>query len=426
MKKKLLILLPSLAATASMPLLSLVGCGCQPPSKEVKFSIADKSTTSAYEANIVLKWTKGHDLEFDPSSWSFTCASGEASNISFDDTKGKLTLKFDEPQDDIVNGKLSFTYSDLTTEEAGIVVNIQNIFIDAPERKSFNICDWQDVVNSCREYENTHDPKAFLNNFYFGNAGSKDYPKTLEDFAGQQRTVYLDGLLEQNKYTVKVLGIGQDFTNPPHDCVGMTFQFDTPVGDTYGSPYEWNYEENNRVFWQTPLCQNVLLGEGDQGLLTRIKSFGNNPKSVLLPVQRKVLINGKEDMKPGNWFFMPVLGDIFSISGLMNSFDGATQTYIPESMGEDFRGSNLEYTYYKEYVGGNNPLAQKDVIESANQFPCLIKKDHGNKPVNYWITTPYMKDTTSAFCIDSKNGGKISTTIVINFADYYIAPCFCI
>ncbi len=130
MKTKFIFL--PITLTALTPTIGLVGCDNFNPEGETKFTTTTGTMSSATEATFAFDWANGHSLAFE-SDWEFTTNAGTVQSVTATggDTKPQtvsLTFKSDISED-ITDGKLIFTYNDLTAKKDNITATIQNICI---------------------------------------------------------------------------------------------------------------------------------------------------------------------------------------------------------------------------------------------------------------------------------------------------------
>lgn len=124
-------LIPLSIVSLASASVSLIGCGGLPTPEKVQFSSIKGSMSSTTQGTFVIDWTHtDHNLKF-KNDWEFSCSYGTAINVAADDARPKtITITFaNEVKPKITNGKLKFTYDDLTTKENDIEVTISNIHL---------------------------------------------------------------------------------------------------------------------------------------------------------------------------------------------------------------------------------------------------------------------------------------------------------
>lgn len=124
-------LIPMSIISLASASVSLIGCGGQLTPEKVQFSSVKGSMSSTRQGTFVINWTHtDHNLEF-KNDWKFSCYYGNAINVTGDQSRPKtITIKFGtDVIPKITDGKLSFTYDDLTTKENDIKVTISNIHL---------------------------------------------------------------------------------------------------------------------------------------------------------------------------------------------------------------------------------------------------------------------------------------------------------
>ncbi|XQP55384.1 MAG: hypothetical protein ACOQNV_01285 [Mycoplasmoidaceae bacterium] len=133
-KKKWLIFLPNLLCITGLSSISLAACGKQESVEKLSFTVADSSMESDnIHASISIDWTPSdHSIIFSSFSFKFVNGTKSAKNVRAlgkdGDRPFDLYLEFDEVEEDITDGILSFHYNDSTTSSEDDA-NVANIHI---------------------------------------------------------------------------------------------------------------------------------------------------------------------------------------------------------------------------------------------------------------------------------------------------------
>lgn len=185
---KKLILIPSLVATVGIPFISMVGCvGIDEPYPwETKFETSIGKMSSPTTATFQLGWTNGHKLTF-ANDWKFVTGSTTIKSITATGGHTRpqtIFISFDSEitQNDIKDGKLTFTYSDSTADEDNVSMTIENICISKfvwkePKYDEEVILTY--VPETEFDWENLVGPRGFV------------YPKTYKVVADFSKWVHI-------------------------------------------------------------------------------------------------------------------------------------------------------------------------------------------------------------------------------------------
>lgn len=439
--KRWKIILPSLIATTSLPLVSLVGCGQQ--------------SEQVVGGQTILYGSDDETQGMDTSSWNLK--------------KGKIIL----PAELSVVGP---DKNSVTIDDGGYIhwgdldqgiyrFNVQAVF----EGKKFKSEDIKLCIGpKTTAFENdSWSVVGWLANQGIDmlHAAYKDdcernvrYPGTL---IGLTKKVKLNGL----DHIVRVVDENQgsfdydEKTNKFANNASLTFQFQNLIswegvaGGADAGTYlqiEWetdfmeqgskNYwisslhnalEGNYPVFWQDATGTDVADASKQISVLQMIKKDNNDGLDTYI---RSVYRNVHTyDIKIGDkplWYltsrpskiFCPFLSNIFSVKGIKNS----NKSVIPSLYWDLYCEEGQQFAYYKNpLVVGDQPITDSD--GQSRFFGLLAFKDvagSGETPgsSNYWLSTPKMD--TPAGIWNFGGDGKLYGNGVNDFIA--LAPCFCI
>lgn len=168
--KKNFFLLP-IALTTLTPMFSMVGCDGfdNKDPEQTEFAISIGKMSSSTTATFQLDWTNGHKLTF-ANDWKFDTSASTIKSITA--TGGytrpqTIFISFDKQitQNDIKDGKLTFTYNDLTVDKDNIPMSIENVCIPkyAPvEPKYDEEITLTYVPETVLDFENLVGPRGFV------------------------------------------------------------------------------------------------------------------------------------------------------------------------------------------------------------------------------------------------------------------------
>ncbi len=461
--KKWKIVLPTLLATTSLPLVSLVSCS-EPKQLPIFSQDGNGEMSDNKTATISIDWDLTSDtIEF--TNMSFSCKGGDitTTNIDCPDPTARprqFVIKFTNAiEGSISDGVFAFHYNDSTidVDKDESVENI-NITEFAPDRVDFATCNWKVVTDACKDLEDKKiTENEFCKKFKFGNVSAA----RISDFIGKVKNITLNG----QPHYVKVVGIEEDFMGTNHtNPVVFTFQFDNLISRASDGMFlqvKWQADAqsnaDNHYYWNSTLFNALnddteaeITWENDpdekQSVYEMIKegepTLGDSIKSVYRGVNT---YNGTEVDVPFELttqqtkLFCPTLSNFFSDEGILksaitNAGTGQKAMYSAEGQPHEV-GVLAQYSFYKEIIEDAPFVVESDDDRKWTQFECLKLFDSANyskKPdvgsYWYWITSPNIYNKWY-----SANSWFVRSTADIGKEDQHavnhpgaIAPCFCI
>lgn len=440
--KKRKIIIPSLLATASMPIVTLVGCGGQIPPLVNPQVIGGNTKLIGQvgkQSADIASWRLTSDGEFVPSTLSIA-------GRDKDKIKDKVFLN-----DGYVSWNGSLSLDTYYFNVKAVARDGSEFFSDdivlyiGPTTNQFVTDDW-DVVTwwanmGIDALHTVYKTECENNELYYGT------------LIGLQRKVILNSV----PHNVIVVGEEQDIDENGKK-VSLTFQFTNFVSGSDGAmATEWErydgYEQpNNHNYWKSNL-ENTLNSEKNDVIWDNYDSEKQSVYSMIKNEERnkglatniKVVSRVVNTKLDSDWvptqkntkLFCPTLSNFFSDEGIDETDDIIIQTADIKKLYEQEGQPHIlgiNSSQYKYYAHDNNIGDEPIFKNGPKHFECLKLSPASNQnndyvTTYYWISTPtiYNSDETAVWNVDPD--GSMSNPVLGSFTltmGTCIAPCFCI
>ncbi|XQP55337.1 MAG: InlB B-repeat-containing protein [Mycoplasmoidaceae bacterium] len=413
--KKIRILIPTLIATASMPLISLVSCGEKSSEDsvcEVEFQSNGGSYVNSQKVNVGEKVTRPtnptrENYIFDNWYTNREC-TGEPYDFETPVTaklvlyakwikEGYSVILFNPKEDGYVinktiakpNEKLEIeitsnaeemTTGSLYTVTVGDVgITNYTFTVDQDDQHIATLTILAQYITGDVRIGLTHTDSPIAQHFddvghtqdswetvcYYANLGidalKNAYGKEPEEFIGLTRTINLNGY----DHKVRVVGINQDYTDKDSTKpVTLTFQFESVVSGQdrgIGLEIEWNSEASNQNYWESTL-ENALNSEDNDVAWYASSQESTEHRSVqtIIKDENKLLMNNIKSVYRG----VNVYDETIEQSPQYHSVYKPVKIFIPTF-------SNLFSTIginTSEVIVGDDAQAKKDLYCQEGQL----------------------------------------------------------